>query len=128
MGALGLADCLAGLTNRLVGDRAAVDDDEVVLARGERPHRLALGGIEAAAEGDDFDAHKSISPVKTWAAVPLMRTLSPGAHSMTRVPPGRFTATGEVIFPYLMAATAVAQAPVPQAWVSPAPRSHTRRS
>ena len=27
---------------------------EIVLAAGERPHRLALGEVEAAAQGDDF--------------------------------------------------------------------------
>ena len=51
------ADCLAGLSNRLVGDGAAVDDDPI-LAPGRRPDdRLTLGEIEPAAKGDGLDAH-----------------------------------------------------------------------
>lgn len=42
---------------------------------------------------------------------------------MDRRPPGSSICTGESIQPWRMAATAAAQAPVPQAWVSPAPRS-----
>ena len=41
-------------------------------------------------------------------------------------PPGRSISSGESIQPWLIAATAAAHAPVPQAWVSPAPRSQTR--
>ncbi len=63
------ADRLPGLPHRLGRHRAAVDDDPV-LARGrKRLHRLALGEVEPAAEGDRFDAHakaaRSISPLNT---------------------------------------------------------------
>ena len=46
---------------------------------------------------------------------------SPLAYVMVLAPNG-----GESIHPWLIAATAAAHAPVPQAWVSPTPRSHTR--
>ena len=39
---------------------------------------------------------------------------------MDKRPPGRSINSGESIHPWLIAATAAAQAPVPQAWVSPA--------
>jgi hypothetical protein len=64
--ALGAADRLAGLAHRLVGDGAAVDDDQIVLAGRQGTHRLAFGHVEPAAESDDLrPAHRSISPEKT---------------------------------------------------------------
>ena len=64
------SDLLARLAHCLGGHRAAVDDDQIVLARGDGPHRLTLGGIEPATEVDDLgSAHAatgtSISPEKT---------------------------------------------------------------
>jgi len=53
-----------------------------------------------------------------------MRIGSPGAHEMASVPPRMCTLTGDSAFFWTIAATAVAQAPVPQASVNPAPRSH----
>ena len=50
------------------------------------------------------------------------------SHAIESVPPrGRYTSTGDRSRPRRMPPTTAAQAPVPQASVSPAPRSHTRR-
>src|SRR3546814_2965183 len=70
---------------RFVGDGTAVDDDEVVLVRREVPHCHALGGIQAAAQGDHLGAahprvSRSISPVKTCVAGPDMRMRPPGSQ------------------------------------------------
>ena len=123
------ADRLAGLAHRLVGDGAAVDDDRIVA--GERAHRLALGEVEPAAEGDRLGASGERLQVdlalNTWVAGPRMRIGSPGAQPMVSAPPGMCTLTGDVAFFWTIAATAVAQAPVPQASVRPAPRSQVRR-
>src|SRR5579859_5295092 len=137
----GTADFLPGLLHRLGRHRAAVDDDEIVLIAGECAHRLALRRVEAAAQRDDFgpahapnpspnaspNASRSSSPVKTWVAGPVIRMVLPGCQSMMRSPPGRDTVTPLFARPDWIAATAVAQAPVPQASVRPAPRSQTRR-
>src|SRR3546814_3208423 len=87
------------------------------------PHGFAFGDVEAATQRDDFGtAHpkrlQSASPSKTEVAGPVMRIDSPGVQPMSRSPPGRLTVTGPVISLRRMAATAVAQAPVPQACVS----------
>ena len=52
------------------------------------------------------------------------------SQRMKRLPPSRstFTSLSFWAYPARMAATATAQAPVPQARVSPDPRSHTRMS
>src|SRR5690606_9333261 len=72
--------------------------------------------------------HRRTCPSYTRTAGPVIITGCPGpAHSMDSLPPGSSSCSGESIQPWRMAATAAAQAPVPQAWVSPAPRSHTRR-
>ena len=68
---MGAADRLAGLPNRLVGDGAAIDDDRIIA--GQRTHRLALGEVQPATEGDRPGAHqpncsRSISPLKTCVA------------------------------------------------------------
>ena len=55
-GAVGAPDRLPGLAHRLVGDGAAVDDDEVVLTDREAAHGFAFGDVEAAAERDQFGA------------------------------------------------------------------------
>jgi hypothetical protein len=57
-----------------------------------------------------------------------MVIVPPSGQSMRKLPPGRSTATLRPTSLRRIAATAVAQAPVPQARVSPAPRSHTRRA
>ena len=53
--------------------------------------------------------------MNTWVAAPRMRIGSPGAQPMVSVPPGMCTLTGDVARFEAIAATAVAQAPVPQA-------------
>src|SRR3546814_490772 len=98
-GALGPADRLPRLAHRFVGDGTAVDDDEVVLVRREVPHCHALGGIQAAAQGDHLGAahprvSRSISPVKTCVAGPDMRMRPPGSQSTVSEPPGSRTSTG----------------------------------
>ncbi|MNT17206.1 hypothetical protein D3C72_1523440 [compost metagenome] len=71
--------------------------------------------------------HRRTCPSNTRTAGPVIITGCPGpAHSMQSRPPGRSSCTGESIQPWRIAATAAAQAPVPQARVSPAPRSQTR--
>ena len=45
---------------------------------------------------------------------------------MVSLPPGRVTVTRSLSLPWLMPITTAAQAPVPQARVSPTPRSNTR--
>ena len=81
--AAGAADRLAGLAHRLVGDRAAVDDDQSSLA-GQAAHRFALGEVQPAAQGNRLGhqakASRSISPSNTWVAVPRIRIGSPGAQ------------------------------------------------
>src|SRR5574344_2697296 len=73
-------------------------------------------------------AHSSISPSNTCSAGPVMKTGFPGPfQAICRVPPGRCTLTRSRSLPWAMPTTAAAQAPVPQAMVSPAPRSNTRR-
>lgn len=58
-----------------------------------------------------------------------MKTEAPATpvHSMRSAPPRVWTSTGEASQPRRMPATTAAQAPVPQAKVSPEPRSNTRR-
>lgn len=69
----------------------------------------------------------TISPSKEMAAGPVMRMwLSVAFHSMWRVPPSIWMLLWRLALPVMWAATAVAQAPVPQARVMPEPRSHTR--
>ena len=48
-------------------------------------------------------------------------------HSISSSPPSSTSVALRALRPRLAAATRAAQAPVPQAWVSPAPRSQTRR-
>ncbi len=59
--ALQSADRLPRLRHRLIGDRAAIDDDGICEPRalGLPRHHFGLEGIEAAAERDNLDAHGS---------------------------------------------------------------------
>lgn len=69
----------------------------------------------------------SISPSNTLVASPVIKTcLVAISHSMVSVPPSMTMIDFLPARPVRKAATAVAQAPVPQAWVTPDPRSHTR--
>ena len=71
--------------------------------------------------------HSSISPSYTDSAGPVITTLAwADGHSMVSRPPRVCTSTLESSQPRRMPATTAAQAPVPQASVSPAPRSNTR--
>ena len=69
------------------------------------------------------------TPSKTATAGPVINTepLRSG-QLISRGPPGSFTVASDSDNPSSVAATSVAQAPVPQARVGPAPRSHTRIS
>src|SRR5207244_1993646 len=71
--------------------------------------------------------HRSISPSNTVCAGPVITTLafSPG-HSIVSTPPRVCTSTLPSSQPSRTPATTEAQAPVPQASVSPAWRSNTR--
>mmetsp|Transcript_7991 Transcript_7991/g.24686 ORF Transcript_7991/g.24686 Transcript_7991/m.24686 type:complete len:220 (-) Transcript_7991:361-1020(-) len=65
-------------------------------------------------------------PEKTSSAGPVMvMRLLCSCHSMSRSPPGSWTTAERSERPVRTPATAVAQAPVPQARVGPAPRSQT---
>jgi len=75
------------------------------------------------------------SPSNTSSAGPVINTVPPTpppsfpasvTHSMNRGPPGRSTRHFLSSLPSNTPATTVAQAPVPQASVGPAPRSQTR--
>ncbi|MCY1536039.1 hypothetical protein D9M68_714760 [compost metagenome] len=69
-------------------------------------------------------AARSMLPSNTVVAGPVMRTGSaPPSQAMVRSPPWVCTLTGESSRPRRMPATTAAHAPVPQARVSPAPRS-----
>jgi hypothetical protein len=65
--------------------------------------------------------------VNTVAAGPVMKTLWPGpAHSIASVPPRSSTSTRWSTTPRSIEATPTAHAPLPQASVSPVPRSQVR--
>src|SRR6185503_11149275 len=69
----------------------------------------------------------SRTPSYTVRAGPFIQTgLSPPSQDTVNVPPRACTATGESSTPRTMPQTTAAQAPVPHASVSPAPRSYTR--
>ena len=63
-------------------------------------------------------------PSLTLLAPPALR--SDASTSIVRSPPSRCTVTGLAASPSRTAAAPTAVAPVPHAWVSPTPRSHTR--
>src|SRR5690606_20404215 len=70
-------------------------------------------------------AHSSISPSKTVSAGPVRVTDSP-AQWISSFPPRVRTSTAASSRPRRIPETTAAQAPVPQARVSPTPRSQTR--
>ena len=71
---------------------------------------------------------KSSVPSNTATAGPASRTGLPSpAQETVNVPPGKVTFTVSSSRPRWRPATTAAQAPLPQASVSPAPRSYTRR-
>src|SRR5690606_20986102 len=103
-------------------------------------HHLPLIGVEAAAEGHDLDRHQAApSTARSWRPVagsrrpenshsagPESTTWSSSRHSTRRMPPGAVIVTSRPDRPVRAAATAAAQAALPQALVRPAPRSHVR--
>lgn len=92
----------------------------------QRFYRLKSLGAEKP-ESKKTASQISISPSKTLTAGPVSITgkFCP-VHVIDRLPPCVSTFTGESNRPRRMPATTAAQAPVPQASVSPAPRSNTR--
>ena len=78
----------------------------------------------------DFMGNYSLSsmvPSKTFTAGPVIDIWPvASSHSMVSVPPSITTLTVRPVRPVRCAATAVAQAPVPQACVMPDPLSQTR--
>src|SRR5690606_19340662 len=118
--ALDQGDGMAGLMgNAQLGNQLVVVDKKFRVLTQISSHG---GGVESGF------GHRRICPSYTRTAGPVMITGRPGpAHSMDRRPPGNSSCTGDSSQPWRIAATAAAQAPVPQAWVSPAPRSQTRR-
>src|SRR6185437_13626239 len=87
------ADCLASLALSFGGDGAGIDDHRVGEPGlpGRTPDRLALEGIEAAAEGDDLDRphHQppskaaSNEPSKLVAAGPVITTCPSSRHAIS---------------------------------------------
>jgi len=65
-------------------------------------------------------------PLNTSTAGPVMSRWPSSVQSMVSGPPLRSTVTGHVARCCDTAAAAAAHAPVPQASVSPTPRSHVR--
>src|SRR5258705_1333823 len=128
--AMGVADRLARLAHRFVRHRAAVDHDPVLVGGGGPRNRLTLRKIEPAAERYCLNAHcsasRSRSPSNTCFAAPRMRIGWPRAQLTVKLPPVLATVTGDSARLVTIAATALAHAPVPQASVSPAPRSKVR--
>src|SRR5690606_13353078 len=73
-------------------------------------------------------AHACHSPSNTNAAGPAMMIgASSAAQPMRRSPPGNDTVACRAMRPRRTSAATAAQAPLPQARVSPTPRSYTRR-
>src|SRR5690606_26101725 len=73
-------------------------------------------------------AHAGHSPSNTNAAGPaIVIGASSDGHATCSVPPGSSTATSRAARPRRTSTATAAQAPLPQARVSPAPRSCTRR-
>src|SRR5260221_7113657 len=67
-------------------------------------------------------------PVNSTATGPVISTWSSSLrHSIFKSPPSNSTVAARSVKPRRWQATKAAQAPVPQALVRPAPRSHTRR-
>ena len=104
---------------------------EQKVSGGEAAHRLGLVGVEAAAEGEDArPAHGASvpfsSPWKDVATGPVISTWPFASHSTVRVPPSSTISTLRPVKSRRAAATAAAQAPVPQARVRPAPPYSTR--
>ena len=99
--ALQPADRLPRLRHGLVGDRAAVDDDGVGEpgALGLARDHFGFEGVEAAAEGDDVDAHAQATeansagsnrPSYSNVAVPVISTWSSRSrHSMREFAAGQ---------------------------------------
>ena len=68
------ANGLPGLAFCFRGNGTCVDDHGLGGAGGQAAHNLAFVCIQAAAEGEDVKAHKSICPWKAVATGPAMRT------------------------------------------------------
>ena len=80
MRALQLADRLARLPHRFGRDRAGVDDHRLLQPRFGRAGADHLGfiGVEAAAEGDDFDlAHASATSALMSTSPPKLKPTGP---------------------------------------------------
>src|SRR6185312_893451 len=134
--ALHAADGLPRLRYGFRGHRTGIEDDGIRKTGGFRlvPQRFGFGGVQAAAESDNFNAHRahrSISiegsslPSNSISTGPVIRIWSsPSRQSIMRSPPGSVTRSLRPVRLVRAAATAAAQAAEPQARVSPAPRSH----
>src|SRR5579884_2204591 len=131
------ADALLGLPHRFGGDGASVHDDTLADARVRPapPDHLRFVRVQAAAEGDDVDAHGtavfpkagSKVPANSNSTGPVISTCSSlSRHSMVSWPPGSVTCTVLSVRLSRAAATAAAQAAEPQPLVRPAPRSQVR--
>src|SRR5207248_9298531 len=104
------ADRLPRLRHCFAGYRAAIDDDGVAEpgALGLADDHFGFESVQAAAKGDDFDAHVmqrrryateansagSKRPSDSTTALPVINTWSsPSRHSIVSSPPGRSVCT-----------------------------------
>ena len=132
--ASGRARCALRIAWRVWRTASAVTAQLLTMTRsssaaGQRAHRLALGDVEPAAEGDDLrTAHRArqLAGEDLGGGAASSGSSRPAPSRSAASPPGSCTSTGLCTSPRRIAATAVAQAPVPQARVRPAPRSQTR--
>src|SRR5205085_12156400 len=113
-----------------VGARRVYEQGQLVQMGFGLVHRFRRDGHpyehDALAESA-LDKCQASSTVATCSAGPVRSTLS-WAISTCRSPPRLCTTTWVPTRPQSRAATAAAHDPVPHARVSPAPRSHTRRT
>src|SRR5690606_8189578 len=91
-----------------------------------QPGRNLVGALLVGGLVDGI-AHRNHSPSNTNAAGPAMTSSPAGSgQRIESSPPGSAIATSRSTTPRRISTAAAAQAPLPQARVSPEPRSYTR--
>src|SRR5688572_808867 len=108
--------------------------EQLGVAVEELGRRAQVGGDRGLVDLGNLDTanrscgHSCTSPSNARSAGPVIQIGSPGPfHCMSSRPPGRSTCTSSSSRPCRRPTATAAQAPVPQARVSPVPRSWTRR-
>src|SRR6185437_10016539 len=105
----------------------ALEEIGIVLqVRGDRVFLVFLGGQPSGFSCRHCQT--STWPAKETSAGPVSQMFSPGPFQFTRnSPPRTLTCTSRSSLPQCRPTATAAQAPVPQARVSPTPRSYTRK-